>query len=131
MSVILSPVGPYFKSGLQAISLYIDDGNVRAWPGGVGQFKIGGNYAPTIVPQVRAARRAEGPASAMHAPSSAMHALQGYSAAKATAFLQQQPELRGLCACSTSAAAPTQPSPQHGTPSQQARQQLTLPCLPL
>jgi hypothetical protein len=53
VSIILSPVGPYFKSGLKAISLYIDDGNVRAWPGGVGQFKIGGNYAPTIVPQVR------------------------------------------------------------------------------
>lgn len=53
LSIILSPVGPYFKSGLKAISLYIDDGNVRAWPGGVGQFKIGGNYAPTIVPQVR------------------------------------------------------------------------------
>ncbi|KAL4926220.1 aminotransferase [Aspergillus undulatus] len=28
---------------------------VRAWPGGVGEFKIGGNHAPSIVPQEEAA----------------------------------------------------------------------------
>lgn len=57
VSVILSPVGPYFPSGLKPITLFIDERNVRAWPGGVGEFKIGGNYAPTILPQVVAAQR--------------------------------------------------------------------------
>jgi hypothetical protein len=60
ISIVLSPVGPYFKSGLKAIGLFIDEGHVRAWPGGVGQYKIGGNYAPTIVPQVGLRRRCAG-----------------------------------------------------------------------
>jgi len=34
-----------------------DSKNVRAWPGGVGQYKVGGNYAPGIVPQREAAER--------------------------------------------------------------------------
>ena len=57
VSVILSPVGPYFPTGLQPIRLFIDEKNVRAWPGGGGAFKIGGNYAPTILPQVEAAKK--------------------------------------------------------------------------
>jgi branched-chain amino acid aminotransferase len=55
LSVVLSPVGPYFPSGLQPVSLYVEESAVRAWPGGVGSHKVGGNYAPTIQPQVRAA----------------------------------------------------------------------------
>lgn len=46
--VILSPVGPYYKSGFAPLRLYADSTNVRAWPGGVGNVKLGGNYAPTI-----------------------------------------------------------------------------------
>uniref|UniRef100_A0A383W5S4 branched-chain-amino-acid transaminase n=1 Tax=Tetradesmus obliquus TaxID=3088 RepID=A0A383W5S4_TETOB len=57
LSVILSPVGPYFKSGVAAVRLFLDTSNVRAWPGGVGQFKIGGNYAPTVTPQAAAKQR--------------------------------------------------------------------------
>ena len=34
------------------MSLAVDESNVRAWPGGVGAFKLGGNYAPTINVQV-------------------------------------------------------------------------------
>lgn len=34
--------------------LYLDTKNVRAWPGGPGQHKIGGNYAPTVMPQMEA-----------------------------------------------------------------------------
>ena len=45
---ILSPVGPYYSSGFNSISLLADTKNVRAWPGGTGDIKIGGNYAPTI-----------------------------------------------------------------------------------
>ncbi|KAG0568519.1 hypothetical protein KC19_6G025400 [Ceratodon purpureus] len=51
--VILSPVGPYFPSGLKPIKLYVETENVRAFSGGVGNYKIGGNYAPTILPQLR------------------------------------------------------------------------------
>lgn len=55
--VILSPVGPYYPTGFKPISLYADNHNVRAWPGGVGFTKCGGNYAPTINPQSEAASK--------------------------------------------------------------------------
>lgn len=46
---ILSPVGPYYSSGKsKPVTLLADQENVRAWPGGVGDVKVGGNYAPTI-----------------------------------------------------------------------------------
>jgi branched-chain amino acid aminotransferase len=47
---ILSPVGGYFKPGASAmgISLLADPQYVRAWPGGVGDRKVGSNYGPTI-----------------------------------------------------------------------------------
>jgi branched-chain amino acid aminotransferase len=47
---ILSPVGPYYKHGFVPVKLYADTKNVRAWPGGAGNAKVGGNYAPTIAP---------------------------------------------------------------------------------
>ena len=53
VSVVLSPVGPYFPTGMRPISLFVDEVHRRAWPGGVGDVKVGGNYAPTIQPQVR------------------------------------------------------------------------------
>lgn len=50
--IIASPVGNYFgSSGMKAISLEASSSKVRAWPGGVGDMKVGGNYAPTILPQ--------------------------------------------------------------------------------
>ena len=45
---ILSPVGPYYHSGFSPVRLLADDVNKRAFPGGVGNVKVGGNYAPTI-----------------------------------------------------------------------------------
>lgn len=48
--VIMSPVGPYFRSGFSPIKLFADTENIRAWPGGVGNVKIGGNYGSTILP---------------------------------------------------------------------------------
>lgn len=55
--VIASPVGPYYPTGFKAISLEATTYAVRAWPGGVGNSKIGANYAPCIVPQMQAAAR--------------------------------------------------------------------------
>jgi hypothetical protein len=40
MFVILSPVGPYYKTGFAPVSLLADNKHVRAWPGGVGQYKV-------------------------------------------------------------------------------------------
>jgi len=48
--VITSPVGPYYTTGFKPVSLFADSANVRAWPGGMGNFKAAGNYAPTILP---------------------------------------------------------------------------------
>lgn len=47
---IASPVGPYYKNGFAPIRLLADTENARAWPGGVGNAKVGGNYGPTILP---------------------------------------------------------------------------------
>ncbi|KXN80742.1 Branched-chain-amino-acid aminotransferase, mitochondrial [Leucoagaricus sp. SymC.cos] len=52
--VILSPSGPYFKSGLHPISLLAVSEKVRAWPGGTGAHKLGANYAPSFQPQIDA-----------------------------------------------------------------------------
>ncbi|KAK4164490.1 aminotransferase [Cladorrhinum sp. PSN259] len=55
--VIASPVGPYYPTGFKAVSLEATDYAVRAWPGGVGDKKLGANYAPCIVPQKEAMSR--------------------------------------------------------------------------
>lgn len=54
---IASPVGPYYPTGFKAVSLEATSDYVRAWPGGTGDKKLGGNYAPCIVPQLEAASR--------------------------------------------------------------------------
>lgn len=55
--VILSPVGPYFKSGFKPVALMADPGKIRAWPNGTGSFKLGANYAPSLKPQMEAAAK--------------------------------------------------------------------------
>lgn len=55
--VIASPVGPYYKTGFKAVRLEATDYATRAWPGGVGDKKLGANYAPCILPQLQAAER--------------------------------------------------------------------------
>eukprot|EP00123_Amoebidium_parasiticum_P013509 comp21998_c0_seq1/m.31824 comp21998_c0_seq1/g.31824 ORF comp21998_c0_seq1/g.31824 comp21998_c0_seq1/m.31824 type:complete len:415 (-) comp21998_c0_seq1:425-1669(-) len=55
--VICSPVGPYYKTGFAPVSLLADEAYVRAWPGGVGNYKCGGNYAPGVMTQVAAAKQ--------------------------------------------------------------------------
>ncbi|XP_075264419.1 branched-chain-amino-acid aminotransferase, mitochondrial-like [Convolutriloba macropyga] len=46
--VILSPVGPYFKSSYTSVRLLADPSYIRAWAGGTGNYKLGGNYGQTI-----------------------------------------------------------------------------------
>jgi len=46
--VICSPVGPYYKTGFKPVRLTADTEFVRAWPGGTGHVKVGGNYASTM-----------------------------------------------------------------------------------
>lgn len=53
----MSPVGPYYPEGFAPVKLYADRQHVRAWPGGTGDKKVGGNYGPTIRPQILAAQR--------------------------------------------------------------------------
>ncbi|KAI0905350.1 branched-chain amino acid aminotransferase [Ustulina deusta] len=55
--VIASPVGPYYPTGFKAVALEATDYAVRAWPGGVGDKKLGANYAPCVLPQLEAASR--------------------------------------------------------------------------
>lgn len=69
--VICSPVGPFFPtrklsadeptpkyaSQFTAVSLLATESATRAWPGGVGEFKLAGNYAPCFKPQMMALKR--------------------------------------------------------------------------
>ncbi|UPK96205.1 hypothetical protein LCI18_007140 [Fusarium solani-melongenae] len=55
--VIASPVGPYYPTEFKAISLEATNYPVRAWPGGIGDKKLGANYAPCAVLQADAAIR--------------------------------------------------------------------------
>lgn len=52
--VFASPVGAYFKEGLQPISAVIDRDQDRAAPRGTGDVKVGGNYASSILSGARA-----------------------------------------------------------------------------
>lgn len=54
---ILSPVGAYYSTGFKPVNLLADTRYVRAWTGGMGDTKCGGNYASTIKPQAEAAAR--------------------------------------------------------------------------
>ncbi|KAI8336697.1 aminotransferase [Chlamydoabsidia padenii] len=54
--VIGCPVGPYYKTGFAAVKLMATTEYVRAWPRGTGDAKIGGNYAPGLLPQRMAAK---------------------------------------------------------------------------
>lgn len=47
---IMSPVGPYFRSRFKPVKLLADTKYVRAWPGGVGNAKVGGNYGASLFP---------------------------------------------------------------------------------
>ncbi|MCL2492685.1 MAG: branched-chain amino acid aminotransferase [Clostridiales bacterium] len=52
--IILSPVGPYYKSGLAPTKIFVEDEYVRATKGGTGFAKIGGNYVMGLKSQEKA-----------------------------------------------------------------------------
>ena len=52
--VILSPSGAYYASGLNPVGIWIEDEYVRAVRGGIGFAKTGGNYAASLIAQVKA-----------------------------------------------------------------------------
>uniref|UniRef100_A0A7S3AN54 Branched-chain-amino-acid transaminase n=1 Tax=Haptolina ericina TaxID=156174 RepID=A0A7S3AN54_9EUKA len=52
--VVASPVGAYYKGGLQAIDAIVIDEFNRAAPRGVGNIKCAGNYAPDVKPSTLA-----------------------------------------------------------------------------
>lgn len=52
--VFVSPVGPYFKSGLKPVHLIVESEYDRAAPNGVGDVKVGGNYAAGLRASIRA-----------------------------------------------------------------------------
>jgi branched-chain amino acid aminotransferase len=52
--VIASPVGSYFRGGVQPVSVWITPEYTRAAPGGTGAAKCGGNYAAGLSAQAEA-----------------------------------------------------------------------------
>jgi branched-chain amino acid aminotransferase len=46
--VILSPVGAYYKEGMNPVRIRVEDKYVRAVEGGIGAAKTGGNYAASL-----------------------------------------------------------------------------------
>lgn len=52
--IILSPVGAYYKEGLDPVKIWIEDEYVRAVKGGLGEAKTGANYVASLASQVKA-----------------------------------------------------------------------------
>ncbi len=55
--IILSPVGSYYKEGINPVKIYVEDEDVRAVKGGMGYTKTGGNYAASLRAGERAAEK--------------------------------------------------------------------------
>lgn len=52
--IILSPVGAYYSTGINPVKIFVEDEYTRACPGGTGFTKCGGNYAASLISQVKA-----------------------------------------------------------------------------
>lgn len=52
--IILCPVSAYYDEGFDPIKIYVTDTYVRAFPGGTGDVKAGGNYAASLKAQEEA-----------------------------------------------------------------------------
>lgn len=56
-NVVVSPVGPYYKGGLEPVDGVVVQDYDRAAPYGVGAIKCGGNYAADLLPSTMAKRQ--------------------------------------------------------------------------
>ena len=54
--IILSPVGPYYKEGLNPVKIFVEDEYVRAVKGGIGFTKATANYASSLKGQEKAVK---------------------------------------------------------------------------
>lgn len=52
--IILSPVGAYYKEGINPVKIYVESNYVRAVKGGIGFAKTPGNYAASLKAQMDA-----------------------------------------------------------------------------
>ena len=52
--IICSPVGAYYETGINPVKIFVEDEYTRACPGGTGFTKCGGNYAGSLISQVKA-----------------------------------------------------------------------------
>jgi branched-chain amino acid aminotransferase len=52
--VFATPVGPYFKTGFKPVDVWVEESVDRAAPLGVGDVKVGGNYAASLRAGVQA-----------------------------------------------------------------------------
>ncbi|MDR0198023.1 MAG: branched-chain amino acid aminotransferase, partial [Oscillospiraceae bacterium] len=52
--IITSPSGAYYSTGLNPVSIYVEENYVRAVKGGMGFTKTGGNYAASLLGQQEA-----------------------------------------------------------------------------
>jgi branched-chain amino acid aminotransferase len=55
-TLIASPSGPFFRSGVKPVSVWLSTEYVRAAPGGTGAAKCAGNYAASLAAQAQAAQ---------------------------------------------------------------------------
>lgn len=55
--IICSPVGAYYKEGINPVKIMVECEYVRAVPGGTGEAKTGGNYAASLLAQVKSAKK--------------------------------------------------------------------------
>lgn len=55
--IILSPVGAYYKEGINPVKIWVEKEYVRAVRGGTGFAKTGGNYAASLKAQMKAKER--------------------------------------------------------------------------
>ncbi len=55
--IILSPVGSYYAAGIDPVDICVENEYVRAVKGGTGYAKVGGNYAASLVGQIKAEKK--------------------------------------------------------------------------
>ncbi len=55
--VFVTPVGPYFKTGFKPVNLIVEEEIDRAAPNGVGDVKVGGNYAAGLRASLQAKKQ--------------------------------------------------------------------------